>query len=204
MPRNRNRRCKAGQGIRDGTSDFDNDDFEASATRRAKTHSHGPVDREQIRSPRDHAGIDVSCAPPILDGSCPAPHPQPFSPSINASTTRLHRRGEGSQFRIGQLRSGDRKDVPPRTPNAIRVFASRQKLDRPHAGKLAAQMLRSRHQCRLAAWTHIPQILVPDFEKTAAKKFHYDASGDATYALSLIHISEPTRRTIPSRMPSSA
>ena len=41
-------------------------------------------------------------------------------------------------------------------------------------------------------------------ERTGIYKRHIAAGDETSCDLSLIHISEPTRRTIPSRMPSSA
>ena len=59
------------------------------------------------------------------------------------------------------------------------IHSQLQGLDQPHAGKLPAQMLRSRHLRRLGASAQFRQDLVRDFEKTAAKKFRYDAEVDA-------------------------
>ena len=39
--------------------------------------------------------------------------------------------GEGSQFRVGRPRSGYRKSALHRTPNAVRAFHSRHRLDHP-------------------------------------------------------------------------
>jgi hypothetical protein len=55
-------------------------------------------------------------------------------------------------------------------------------MDQPHAGNLPAQMLRCRYLRRLGASAQFRHDLVRDFEKTAAKRFRYDAEVDASAA----------------------
>jgi len=56
-------------------------------------------------------------------------------------------------------------------------------MDHSTARRKPASPLRSRHRCRLAVSAQFPRSLVRKSEKSASKRFRYDASGDATAAL---------------------
>lgn len=60
------------------------------------------------------------------------------------------------------------------------VASDLQRLGHPRSGSRSAPARRCRDRRRLAASAQFSQILIADFEKTAAKEFRYDAEDDVS------------------------
>jgi hypothetical protein len=62
------------------------------------------------------------------------------------------------------------------------LLATAQRLDQHTARTFTSQTLRCGHRCRLAASAQFSQILIADFEKSAANRFFEVRAGDASDA----------------------
>ncbi len=141
---NRNRRCKVGLGIHDGTSGFGIRGCERSAKDPAQTHSRTPVGRARRQLSRRPAEIVVLSA--NVDSQCPSDSDSRFCPSppTPLPQTSLRERGASVKTRGCQVALEVVSQAQSRRPNAVHGYSSCVRLDQPPARNQPPNPLRCR------------------------------------------------------------